>query len=148
MNAEIEEGLYQIEVLLEGGTGKASISSPTVLRVTEEAVYAEIAWSSPYYDYMVVGDEMCYPVNEDGNSRFEIPVPALDEPYEVTADTTAMSVPHEIVYQLTFDSSTLCRIDAVSGEREQFPVAAAGCLLLFAVLLGTAAKWRHRRRDL
>ena len=38
---------------------------------------------------------------------FEIPVAALDTALAVTADTVAMSTPHEIDYTLTFDSATL-----------------------------------------
>ena len=37
-----------------------------------------------------------------GNSTFEIPVAALGTPLAVTADTVAMSTPHEIEYTLTF----------------------------------------------
>ena len=44
--------------------------------------------------------------NEDG-STFEIPVFALDTPFSVIGDTTAMSTPHEIEYTLNFDSASL-----------------------------------------
>ena len=43
----------------------------------------------------------------DGHSVFVIPVSALDTEIAVIADTTAMSVPHEIEYTLQFDSSSL-----------------------------------------
>ena len=56
---------------------------------------------------MLIGDEKYEPVNKDGNSTFEIPVSVFDAAMEVTADTTAMSTPHEIDYTLTFDSSSL-----------------------------------------
>lgn len=39
---------------------------------------AEITWSSPNYDYMIVDGEKYLPVNTEGNSVFEIPVAALD----------------------------------------------------------------------
>ena len=42
------------------------------------------------------------PVNKDGNSTFEIPVSVFDAEMEVTADTVAMSEPHEIDYTLKF----------------------------------------------
>lgn len=56
---------------------------------------------------MKVGDVQYDPVNEEGNSVFQIPVTVFDEPMEVVADTTAMSVPHEIEYTLTFNSASL-----------------------------------------
>ena len=69
--------------------------------------YVQIEWSSPNYDYMLVDGEKYLPVNTGGNSTFEIPVAALDTALAVTADTVAMSTPHEIDYTLTFDSATL-----------------------------------------
>lgn len=48
---------------------------------------AEITWSSPNYDYMIVDGEKYLPVNTEGNSVFEIPVAALDTALAVTADT-------------------------------------------------------------
>ena len=68
-------------------------------------------WSSPYYDYMLIGDEKYEPVNEDGNSVFEIPVDGFDYPMEVVADTVAMSTPHEIEYTLQFDSASIKEAD-------------------------------------
>ena len=51
--------------------------------------------------------EKYLPTNTEGNSTFEIPVAALDTALNVTADTVAMSTPHEIEYTLTFDSASL-----------------------------------------
>ena len=86
----------------EGGSGKATVSSPAVLVVKDGKAYARIEWSSPNYDYMKVGGEKYDPVNTEGNSVFEIPVTVFDEKMDVIADTTAMSTPHEIEYTLTF----------------------------------------------
>ena len=49
-----------------------------------------------------VDGEKYLPTNTEGNSTFEIPVAALGTPLAVTADTVAMSKPHEIEYTLTF----------------------------------------------
>ena len=106
-SADITDGEHTIEVALEGGSGKASVDSPTVIRKSGDAYTAVITWSSPYYDYMIVDGQRYEPVNTEGNSVFEIPVAALDAPLKVIADTTAMSEPHEIEYTLTFDSSTI-----------------------------------------
>ena len=92
---------------MEGGSGKASVTSPTGFTVKDGKVTASVEWSSPYYDYMLIDGEKYLPTNTEGNSTFEIPVAALDTALAVTADTVAMSTPHEIDYTLTFDSATL-----------------------------------------
>lgn len=100
-------GELYVDVALEGGTGRASITSPTKLEQTDDGDFATIEWSSPNYDYMIVDGERYLPTNEEGNSTFRIPVLAYDEPFAVIADTTAMSQPHEIEYHLTFDSQSI-----------------------------------------
>ncbi|MBR2540312.1 MAG: hypothetical protein IKE85_05730 [Mogibacterium sp.] len=104
---DIADGEHSAEVTLEGGSGKATITSPAVIKVSGDSYTAVIEWSSPHYDYMLVDGEKYLPVNEDGNSVFEIPVMYFDKPMPVIADTTAMSQPHEIEYTLTFDSSSV-----------------------------------------
>lgn len=104
---DLADGTYLAEVSLEGGSGKASITSPAQITVKDGVVTARIEWSSPNYDYMVAAGKKLLPVNEDGNSVFEIPVRAFDRPEAVKADTTAMSKPYEIAYTLTFDSETI-----------------------------------------
>ena len=104
---DIEDGEHTVEVTLDGGTGKASIDSPAVLRKSGDEYTAVITWSSPYYDYMIVDGQRYEPVNTDGNSVFEIPVSSLDSPLEVIADTTAMSEPHEIEYTIRFDPASI-----------------------------------------
>lgn len=103
----LEDGTYTSEVKLEGGSGKASITSPAELTVRDGSLTARIEWSSPNYDYMIVDDEKYLPVNTEGNSVFEIPVTVFDQSFPVLADTTAMSKPYEIEYSLTFDSSSI-----------------------------------------
>ena len=107
----LEDGTYTVEVKLEGGsgrtTGRATITSPATLVVKEGCAYAQIEWSSSHYDYMKVGEEKYEPVNTEGNSSFEIPVTVFDQKQKVIADTTAMSVPHEIDYTLIFDSESI-----------------------------------------
>ena len=101
------DGSYTCAVTLEGGSGRATVESPAALTVADGAMTAVIVWSSPNYDYMLVDGEKYLPTNTDGNSTFEIPIAALDTALAVTADTVAMSTPHEIDYTLTFDSTTL-----------------------------------------
>ena len=101
------DGTYTCEVTLEGGSGRATVESPAALTVADGKMTAAIVWSSPNYDYMLVDGEKYLPTNTEGNSTFEIPVAALDTALDVTADTVAMSTPHEIEYTLTFDSASL-----------------------------------------
>lgn len=103
----LADGDYTAEVTLSGGSGKASVESPAKLTVADGQITAEIVWSSSNYDYMIVGEEKYLPVNMEGNSTFEIPVSAFDWRLPVTADTTAMSEPHEIAYTLQFDSASV-----------------------------------------
>lgn len=103
----IADGSYTIEVTLEGGSGKAGVESPAALTVEGGSAYAVITFSSPYYDYVLVDGEKYLRTNEEGNSTFEIPVTSFDWKMPITADTTAMSTPHEIDYTLYFDSATL-----------------------------------------
>ena len=96
------DGTYTCDVTLEGGSGRATVESPAALTVADGRMTATIVWSSPNYDYMLVDGEKYLPTNTEGNSTFEIPVAALDTALSVTADTVAMSNPHEIEYTLTF----------------------------------------------
>ena len=103
----LEDGSYQIAVSLEGGSGRAAVESPATLSVTDGAATATIIWSSNSYDYMKVGEEKIEPVMMEEHSVFEIPVTGFDWKMPVTADTIAMSTPHEIAYTLCFDSTTI-----------------------------------------
>ena len=106
-SSDFTDGEHTIEVALEGGTGRASVESPAVIRKNGDEITAVITWSSPYYDYMIVNGQRYEPVNTEGNSVFEIPVASFDSPLEVIADTTAMSEPHEIEYTLKFDPASI-----------------------------------------
>lgn len=108
---KLEDGEYTAEVAMEGGSGKASVESPAALEIKDGKITATIVWSSPNYDYMLVNDEKYEPVNKDGNSTFEIPVDAFDYKMPVTADTVAMSTPHEIEYTLQFDSASVAKAE-------------------------------------
>lgn len=125
----LEEGVYDIPVTLVGGTGRASIESPAKVTIGEGTATARIVWSSPYYDYMLVDGQKFLPLNAEGNSVFEIPV-SPEEENHVTADTVAMSEPHEIAYTITFDTE---------GAQRQADKALASGPVLYAFAGGTAA---------
>ena len=111
VKTDLEDGEYSIQVELEGGSGKASVSSPTLMLVKEGKMYARLQWSSSNYDYMIVDGTKYLPSSTEGGSVFEIPVSAFDEPVSVIGDTVAMSKPHEIEYTLTFRSDTLQSVE-------------------------------------
>ena len=129
MSIDKEDGEYSIQVDLEGGSGKASVTSPTILTVEDGKAYAQIQWSSSNYDYMIVDGEKYLPTNEEGmNSVFEIPVLSMDEAMPVIADTTAMGAPHEIDYNLTFYSDSI-------GPKSQLPQEAAKRVVAVAMVI-------------
>ena len=124
-----DDGEYSIEVNMTGGSGRASISSPTLLIVRDGKAYARLLWSSTYYDYMILEEEYYYNQTEDGgNSTFTIPITALDEPIPVIADTTAMGDPVEIQYTLTFYEESI-------GGKGQIPQEAAKKVLIIAAII-------------
>ena len=119
IQVDLPDGEYEIEVQLTGGSGRASVTSPAILQVQDEKAVIEIEWSSPNYDYMTMDGETYLPVNTEGNSVFELPVTAFDTEVPVTADTTAMSVPHEIEYTILLDSTSI----ANAGEKPMEVIA-------------------------
>ena len=129
---DLPDGTYAIEVTMTGGSGRASISSPTWLIVQNGKAFAKLLWSSMYYDYMLVGNRKYLNQTTDGgNSSFIIPVTALDEPMEVVADTTAMGDPVAIDYVLTFYEDTI-------GSKSQIPQEAAKKVLISALIIMVA----------
>ena len=104
---DLEDGDYAIDIIFEGGSGKAEILSPAFITVSNDTIIATVKWSSPNYDYMIVQGEKYLPVNVEGDSVFEIPVTVFDESISVIGDTVAMSKPHEIEYSITFCSDTI-----------------------------------------
>ena len=42
---------------MTGGSGKATVVSPTVFLVKDGKAYAKLQWSSSNYDYMIVDGE-------------------------------------------------------------------------------------------
>ena len=129
IETDLEDGEYSIQVDLEGGSGKASVSSPTLMLVKNGRMYAELQWSSSNYDYMIVDGEKFQNESEEGrNSVFTIPVTALDDKMDVIADTLAMGAPHEIDYTLTFYEASI-------GSKGQLPQEAAKRVVAVAMVI-------------
>lgn len=129
VKTDLTNGEYSIQVDLEGGSGKASVSSPTLMLVKDGRMYAELQWSSSNYDYMIVDGEKFLNESEEGrNSVFTIPITVLDDKMEVIADTLAMGAPHEINYTLTFYEDSI-------GSKGQLPQEAAKRVVAVALII-------------
>ena len=126
---DLDDGEYSIQVNMAGGSGRASVSTPTWLIIKDGKAWAKLLWSSSYYDYMIVGDKKYENETTDGgNSSFTIPIAAMDEPMPVIADTTAMGDPVEIEYELTFYQDSI-------GAKSQIPQEAATNVLIVALII-------------
>ncbi len=74
----LEDGSYSAAVTLSGGSGRASVQSPCLLKITDGAAEAEIVWSSDNYDYVIVDGTKILTEIRDGKSVCVIPVAAFD----------------------------------------------------------------------
>ena len=142
---DMPDGDYSIEVTLMGGSGRASLTTPTWMYVQGGKGYARLLWSSPHYDYMILDGRTYYNETEDGgNSSFTIPITAMDLPVDIIADTTAMGDPVEIAYTLTFYEDTIGSRSRVPQEGALRVLAAAA---LFIVAGGIINHFVKKRRQ-
>ncbi len=126
---DLADGDYSIELSMSGGSGKASVVSPTILTVEDGQAYADITWSSSNYDYMIVaGNTYLNEADEGMASKFHIPITKMDEEMSVIADTTAMGTPHEVNYMFTFYSESI-------GSTSQMPQEAAKRVVFMAAII-------------
>lgn len=150
-----EDGVYLIDVVLTGGSGKATVESPAEFEVFDSRAVVKLVWSSPYYDYMMVNGKKYLPVNDSGNSTFVIPVTVYDEPFTVIGDTTAMSESHEIEYSLTVqldsirDFEVLPEPDEAADEAPGIPwpwiIFAICCVFSVACIVAIILMLRNYR---
>ncbi len=128
-NSTTEDGTYQCEVALEGGSGRATVESPAEVVVSGDSKTVKLVWSSSHYDYMLVdGVRYDNEANVDENSVFTIPFSSFDESFDVIGDTTAMSTPHEVEYKLSvFSPGTTAstRLPLEGRERSGGPLVRA-----------------------
>ena len=142
---DMPDGDYSIEVTLMGGSGRASLTTPTWMYVQGGKGYARLLWSSPHYDYMILDGRTYYNETKDGgNSSFTIPITAMDLPVDIIADTTAMGDPVEIAYTLTFYEETIGSRSRVPQEGALRVLAAAA---LFIVAGGIINHFVKKRRQ-
>lgn len=138
------DGEYSVSVDISGGSGKAAVTSPTLLTVEGGIPYARIQWSSSNYDYMVVDGDYYYNQSEEGaNSVFEIPVLSWDEEMDVIADTTAMGNPVEVHYRFLFYQDSL-------GSKSELPQEAAKrvlCVAFAIIVIGGILNYFVKKRN-
>ena len=147
LSVDKEDGEYAIDVSMTGGSGKATVVSPTVFLVKDGKAYAKLQWSSSNYDYMIVDGEKILNenTNENGYSTFTIPVTAFDSEMSVIADTTAMGTPHEIAYALTFYADSIESKGALPQEAAKRVLVVAAIIIVGGGILNHfVAKRRNR----
>ena len=131
---ELKDGDYMVEVTLEGGSGRASVTSPTGIRVKDGTAIAAVQFGSPNYDYMIVAGKQYKKLNDEGDSIFNIPILAFDEPFPVIADTTAMDKPHEIEYTLNFHTDTAQKVEKEDKQASFGPYIFGAGIVVFMLL--------------
>ena len=145
-SVEVEDGTYSINVDMTGGSGRASVTTPTWLYVEDGKAYAKLLWSSTYYDYMIVGGVTYYNETTDGgNSTFTIPITAFDEGMTVIGDTTAMGDPIEIEYTLTFYADSIGSVSKVPQEAAKRVIVIAIIVIIAGGILNYLIKRRRRQ---
>ena len=145
LQIDIPDGDYSIEVSLAGGSGRASVTTPTWMNVQEGRAYARLLWSSPYYDYMILdGKKYLNETTDGGSSSFTIPITAMDAPMEIIADTTAMGDPVEIDYTLTFYEDTIGSKNRVPQEGALRVLAGAAVFIIVGGIVNHFIKKRRR----
>lgn len=142
---DLADGEYAVSVDLVGGSGKASVVTPTVMTVRDGRAYATIEWSSANYDYMVVGTQTYYNTSPpEVNSVFEIPIGCWDEEMPVIGDTTAMGTPHEVGYTLTFYKDSIAGKSTLPREAAKRVVCVAVVIIVGGGVLNHYVKKKRR----
>lgn len=143
---DLTDGEYAIDVTMTGGSGKATIQSPTLLTLNDGIAYATITWSSSNYDYMIVdGQKYLNESEEDANSRFMIPIADLTQDVPVIADTLAMGTPHEIQYVLTFDPASIASKSTLPQEGAKRVLIMAAVIIIGGGILNHFVNERRKQ---
>ncbi len=113
--AAYRDGTYNVGMTCEGGSGRGGVASAAVTVSGGSITTVALTMTSPNYDYCydpVTGAKVNAPAGS-GDSVFYINFPG--NYFSFTADTTAMSAPHEITYTITLDLSGI-PWDSSDGE--------------------------------
>ena len=143
---DLTDGEYAIDVTMTGGSGKATIQSPTLLTLNDGIAYATITWSSSNYDYMIVdGQKYLNESEEDANSRFTSPIADLTQDMPVIADTLAMGTPHEVQYVLTFDPASIASKSTLPQEGAKRVLIMAAVIIIGGGILNHFVNERRKQ---
>ena len=136
---DLTDGEYAIDVTMTGGSGKATIQSPTLLTLNDGIAYATITWSSSNYDYMIVdGQKYLNESEEDANSRFTIPIADL------TQDVPVIGTPHEVQYVLTFDPASIASKSTLPQEGAKRVLIMAAVIIIGGGILNHFVNERRK----
>ena len=111
--AAYQDGTYSVGMSCEGGSGRGGVESAMVTVIGGAPSSVALTMTSPNYDYCydpVTGAKVMAPAGSS-NSVFYINYPGTV--FSFTADTTAMSQPHEITYTVYLDLSGIPEAQAV-----------------------------------
>ena len=143
---DLTDGEYAIDVAMTGGSGKATIQSPTLLTLNDGIAYVSITWSSSNYDYMIVdGQKYLNESEEDANSHFTITIADLTQDVPVIADTLAMGTPHEVPYVLTFDPASIASKSTLPQEGAKRVLIMAAVIIIGGGILNHFVNERRKQ---
>ncbi|MBR4759211.1 MAG: hypothetical protein IK078_03550, partial [Lachnospiraceae bacterium] len=101
----LEDGIYTMPVLLEGGSIGAAVTSPVRVQIKEGKMIALVEWDSVYYKKMIVNGASYEPEKREGNAKFKIPVERTDAPIQVAYILDEFGTATQINCSLTFYSA-------------------------------------------
>lgn len=137
---EYADGTYPVEFTFEGGTGKGGVEAVEAELAGGEVKTLVITMTSPNYDYCIYYGEQYINSSKEGNSVFTVPY--VEENFLLTADTVAMSQPHEIDYTVTLNMDSLWKAAEKGGA--SLPLIAG--IAIVVVVIGFFAVRASRKR--
>ena len=128
----LEDGVYSVGFTFDGGSGRGGVEAIDAAAENGQITKLYVYMTSPNYDYCIYYGEQYLNTSEEGNSCFILPY--VEESFLLTADTTAMSQPHEIDYNVTLDLDSMKALDGKSYGTTAIMIAGAvlaGIVILF-----------------
>lgn len=110
----VSNGTYTPSFGFTGGSGRTNITCDKVV-VKDGKATAAVVFDSENFTWVQVDGVKYYNQNEGGNSTFIIPI-NLNGKTSITAETVAMSSPHEVAYTL------YCFIDGTKAPASTTPI--------------------------
>ena len=104
-----------------------------------------ITMTSPNYDYCIYYGEQYINSSKEGNSVFTVPY--VEESFLLTADTVAMSQPHEIDYNVTLNMDSLWKAASEGpGSKITLPLMAGIAVVCVVIVFFAVRASRKRAR--